>query len=214
MKKEKITLKKDRSGITLIELIVGCMLMGIVMVGVVAFSLSLQQMQEAQDKKTLLALRTEAVVKHFERTASRIIGDFDDPGVAYEGAGYTISSWVSLRTDEDETPGDYTDDLWTVYKVWGVDDQFLGVCKQYADPDPSTGTCGNLPPINYQILTNNLVRGESFLAFGPTTIYPSLYLNHVWLKIVTRWNPKLPSNDITNPSYRLEIRIYSPSHSF
>ncbi|MCK5178564.1 MAG: prepilin-type N-terminal cleavage/methylation domain-containing protein, partial [Candidatus Omnitrophica bacterium] len=65
----------DKKGITLTELIVASILIGIVMIGVAAFSASIEQLHTSTNRSTILTMKTTATMNHITRAAYLAVGD-------------------------------------------------------------------------------------------------------------------------------------------
>jgi len=103
-------LKINNKGLTLAELIVATIIMGILMVGIASMDIGLRNMFEGTSKNTLTSSKVSLLVHHVSRTIATAIGDENNPGVAFSGSN------IWIRTDSNITPSSYSDDDWYVYQ--------------------------------------------------------------------------------------------------
>ena len=69
----------DNRGLTLTELLVSSILMGIVMIGVAGFSVGIKRMQDTTDKQAIVAFHVSTAMAYFERVISQTYGSAADP---------------------------------------------------------------------------------------------------------------------------------------
>jgi len=105
----------QKKALTLTELIVVSLLIGIVMIGIVSFSASMKQMQVSTNRETILAMQTTAAMTHITTNAALAIGFSGDPGIFTNNSA--TREWISFRQDRNQTPDDYMDDTWTIYFI-------------------------------------------------------------------------------------------------
>lgn len=72
---------RTRKALTLTELLVSTILMGIVMTGVAAFSLFVKQARDSTGKGTILAVQTATAMHYMVADANKAVGDSSDRGV-------------------------------------------------------------------------------------------------------------------------------------
>ena len=198
----------SRKGLTLTELIVASILVGIVMVGIAGFSLSLVGIENTTNRTTLLVMQTSAAMSHITASASQAIGWIGNQGIAPAGANGVYRSFrldKDVNQNDNNTPGNYADDHWYIYTtIFGANGLFF--CRQNAGegPNPATGggTCTAGDAIQ---LLANLESWEHQLV--PTQAY-------VEIKLTTRFNPAQAAEPIDNPEHTFETRISPHAHSW
>lgn len=207
-------------GLTLVELIVSTFLIGIVMIGVVAFSLTIKQIQDATNKSSILKVRSMAFISHFSKKALLATGSQTNPGIRIS----PTSDWISFREDRNNTPNNYSDDWWNIYMRG-----FYDGAGTYADPwgihyctHQDTGAIDDYDPEG-----NALVDCASSSP-NPNTIllFPHLQTGlsnwevqtpgqYVRLKINAQYDPENPtSHPVDNPTVKTGIMVSPPSQSW
>jgi len=191
---------------TLIELLIASILIGIVMIGVLAFNLSIKRIQESTDKDTLIMMRTQASLTRMARDASMAIGDTTDRGIIILPEGALTS--VSFRHDRNNTPSDYTDDTWVIYYTSGTT---LYTCEQPVASFPGTPWIPNQtsgqPCSTGQatIVTTQLVGGSARFETSPGS--------YVQLSHTLRAIPANTAHPINNPEYTATINVRPLAHT-
>jgi len=102
----------QKSGLTLVELIVASMLIAIVLLGVVAFNLSLTQIQDDSFNQSTLSIQASTAMNYLEDDISMAIGNNSNPGVTTRTG--SITPGLCLR-QPDATPLTMVDNLWICY---------------------------------------------------------------------------------------------------
>jgi len=213
----KMTTQK---GLTLTELLVASFLMGIVMVGIAGFSVTIKRMQDTTDKQAILAIQTIAAMTHMERNISRTIGGQSDQGYASGNAGTPNRAYWSFRQDPSNTPYNTSDDTWRIYfrrTTGGAPTFELRTCVQPAGagaaqgPIPSflgSDPCGQP---NIQRVINKI---QSFSIVQTVNNSPSTLDFYYTATITARFNPSAAAEPIDNPDYTLSTRVHAPGHSW
>ena len=215
---------KGTRGITLTELLMATIMIGIVMLGVASFSGSINRLQGSTSRSTIVAMRTKAVMAKIVKDASSAVGDNQDCGT--EDSGYVnwdINCGSGIRTDQGgggklgicfrhdvaASPEDYTDDDWICYyKGAGADKKlfYCGITNPNDVPVTNAGKCN----LNIEILKLwpgndnyfNIVRN----AAGQ--------LRYVELTISNIYNRNLGAGDpMVNPTYSITTRVSPPGQS-
>ena len=107
---------------TLTEVIVASILVGIVMMGVMAFNVTLNKMQSSSNLYNILAMRALPVLNRIRQDVKLATGNSTDPGIVFANGNSGISSYISIRQDLSipPTPADNTDDKWIIYKEFEI----------------------------------------------------------------------------------------------
>jgi len=222
---------RKKNGLTLTELIVACVLIGIVMIGVVSFSLTIKQIQGSSSKLAILKMQTIAAVKEMSRDASMAIGDQNDPGVVVDTLN-TPPQFISFRHDLSRTPETYTDDTWSIYMfngntIAGLDANSLYKCTHADDPltpetapfDPFVLTeagvdCGDPDTFtNTSILLNNIdyvagvQDGISANFVTANQLYTDFTVNVIYI-------PGQTFHRADNPIYSVNSKVIPLAHSW
>ena len=195
-------------GLTLTELLVAAILMGIVMVGLISVNYAIRRMENSTSEATILAMQTAAAMRHITRNGLLTVGHEADPGIRYDLTTPPSVSYLSFRQDVASTPADFTDDEWTIYTDAGEANR-LYTCRQDASlgavPD-LTGPCNAL---QRTMLLNNVNTFTYQLVRDPAV--PSTYLE---VSLQAQYDVSQPSNPLTNPVQELNVQINPPSHSW
>jgi prepilin-type N-terminal cleavage/methylation domain-containing protein len=185
-----------KKGLTLTELLVASILIGIVMAGVVSYSFSIKQFQDSTNKSTVLAARVAAAMSFITKDASLAVGDATNPGILTYSSGNRRS--ICFRHDILGTPNDYADDNWVCYYKHNPADD-LRRCPNPTPPPPPTnnGQCGG--------------GSKSFFPLTVVDFYTVVNDGAGRLKyieiILSAKHASGAINPITNPEYTLTTRI-------
>ena len=189
-----------RKGITLTELLVASILIGIVMVGVIAVSFAIKKMQETTNKSALLAMRATAVITHMTKNVALAVGYQDDPGIVVG------ERWVSIRQEQGES-GNFTDDLWVIYYYSAHN---LYFCTQTVDEGgsvPDSG--GNCPESPSKLLSANVLKAK-FTLFND----PEQYQFYLAVELKTIYDSGQGEDLVNNPTFNVESRMSPAGHSW
>jgi prepilin-type N-terminal cleavage/methylation domain-containing protein len=231
MKVKTNTLKdilRENRGVTLTELLVASVMIGIVMIGVASYSGSITRLQGSTNRSTIVAMRTKAVMARIVEDAYSAVGDNENCGKDDDGVpewnlncGWGIRGFelgprksICFRHDVNVTPENYSDDAWTCYlkaPTGGPSRLFL---------------CGGPPtlPANVPVKNNgdcNANGGsEELLTFDPAenNFYQVVenaagQLEYVEITISNIYNRIPAEHPMTNPTYSITTRVSPPGHS-
>lgn len=198
-------------GLTLTELLVSTILIGIVMVGISAFSVFVKQARDSMTSGSLLAMQTATAMHYMMEDAMKAVGDNLDRGVRVYQSGTSQS--ICFRQDVNN-PASYADDIWTCY----YHGNSLGINRYYnvdsADV-PCTGVGYGCATYEAPILWNLVTvqpggngNGEFFQVIDDA----DGRFKAVDITLNTIANPDQPAHTISNPTYQLFTRISPPAH--
>ena len=189
-------------GLTLTELLVATILMGIVMAGVASFSLVVKQAGETTSSGTILAIQTVTAMRYIKEDALSAVGDNGNRGVVSSGL---FNESVCFRHDTNNTPS-YLDDTWACYWYDNASNA-LWKCASLAAPPASFNDCNpagaaikfvTLDPAAAQYFS---IVNDAQGRFG----YVDINLNAIA-------KPTQAADPIKNPTYQLTTRISPPAH--
>ena len=106
---------KQKSGFTLIEVIIAGLVSLIMLTGVATVDYSVRMMYKQQTPESLLAVETTAILRHISRNIQAATGDTNNVGIILVGEGTALAIRQDRTTSQ--TPGDYTDDVWMFYHL-------------------------------------------------------------------------------------------------
>ncbi|MBI5024070.1 MAG: prepilin-type N-terminal cleavage/methylation domain-containing protein [Candidatus Omnitrophica bacterium] len=195
-----------RKGLTLTELLVATILIGIVMTGVAAFSLFVKQARDSTGAGTILAVQTATAMHYLAEDANKAVGDNSNRGVAVDPADQLS---ICFRHDVSD-PASYADDTWACYWYDAATD---GLWK-CAD----RGAGAPVPPANFtgcqtgtgevRLVTLDRAAANYFKVVDDA----NGRFNYVDITLNTIANPARAANTITNPTYQLFTRVSPPAH--
>ncbi|MBF0523428.1 MAG: prepilin-type N-terminal cleavage/methylation domain-containing protein [Candidatus Omnitrophica bacterium] len=183
---------KKNHGLTLVELLVATILIGIVMMGVVSFNYAIQQMQSTTNKSALLSMQSIGLLGQVTRDVSQAVGNSAaNPGIITDSSHKTIS----VRQDLNNTPTDYSDDTWVTY-TWDDPSHTLTRCEQTGTP--IEGCAAN----HGTILSDKITNSTFWLkADQETSVF------YVELSLTLKDNPNEAANPSLNPTTTITTRI-------
>ena len=199
-----------KKGITLTELLVASILIGIVMIGVASFSVSIQQLQNSTNRSTILAMKTTAAMNRLTRDAYLAVGDETNRGIVNKLIPPRES--VCFRHDTND-PSSYADDTWTCYFFESaLDKRRLSLCPvptAEADVPPNnTGKCDGTGQRSL-LLTLNPAQGN----FHQIIEDSDGRLESIEITLSAIYDPTLAPHPITNPTYTATTQVSPPGHS-
>jgi len=110
-----------KTGFTLIELIVSIVLVSIVILGIFAINNVLSNNNQDYGQRYLVKSQTQATLNHILNNVSLAVGssiadNFGNPdiGILYGPSLQAIDS-LCIHQDPNQTPGNYSDDIWLCY---------------------------------------------------------------------------------------------------
>lgn len=192
-----------KNGITLTELLVASILIGVVMLGVASFNVSILQFQKTSDITAILALKAMTAMNYLVKDAYTVTGERTDEGIVTDEAG-SFQSICFRHNSAGGDPGSYADDQYTCY-LFEVDNDTFSRCPVPTPignvPPDSVADCGNR---NILFLTrSNTVWSISTDADGRTE-----YIDFTIDAIVDPANAEHP---VKNPIYTLTTQVSPPA---
>ena len=194
-----------KNGLTLTELLVATILIGIVMSGVAAFTFFIKQTRDSTGAGTILAVQTATAMHYLLEDANKAVGDSISRGVAFDSPDQLS---VCFRHDVND-PSVYTDDIWACYWYDATSD---GLWK-CVDRDSTT-----IPPADFADCQAGTGEIKLVTLDPAATDYFEVVddangrFNYVDLTLNTIADPGLPANTINNPTYQLSTRVSPPAH--
>lgn len=205
-----LLIRINKKGLSLTELLVATVLMGIVMMGVISINYAMRRMEGTTSKSTVLAIQTAAAMNHITKNGLLAVGFESDPGIVLQLTTPPAVSYLSFRQDINGTPGNFSDDLWVIYTDGGQANE-LYTCTQDAGtgPIPNTGSGGRCETTGNLVLLNNVSAINYQLVRDATT-----HSTYVDIDIQTQADVTQPADPIRNPTYELTVQISPPFHSW
>lgn len=216
----------NRKALTLTELLVSSVLMGVVMVGIAGYSATLKRMFDTSDKQTILAMQAATVIGHIERNVVMSSGYLKtgEPNFSYVQFLGNPQDYWSFRTDPNNTPMQENDDTWAIIfrDVAGPDQYDLYACFQGVGVGPGLGPNpdnGNTPcgANRIRLVTNRL---QSITMNRVINASPSVLDMYVDVDMTISQNPTCVAPTVgcddpfDDPAFRMTTRIPMTSHSW
>lgn len=133
-----------KKGVTFVELLVSTILVGIVMLGVVSFSMTIKNLQESSNTFGNTSMELMAAVRLLSRDIMLAVGDESDRGIVTYQNGTKQNICFRLDKNIPVTPGDYSDDTWNCYyhgNSYGI--HYLENVPANVVPCTSWASCNN-----------------------------------------------------------------------
>ena len=195
---------KNSKALTLVELLVATVLMGIVMTGVISAEYAARSAEQKNSRGSLVSMITSALLLDMNKNLSLATGNVGDRGISSNqeiDPNWTGPTDLCVRkedpTNATPDPGDYSDDRWTCYTKIGFN---LWTCDQLATPRACTGADRLLGQLN------------AFLV--DVTADAVAHNFYVDLSIANRYDHAAAVSPSTNPQVTVTARVYPTQHSF
>ncbi len=193
-------------GLTLTELLVASILMGIVMTGVAAFSFFIKQARDSTGAGTILAVQAATAMHYLVEDANKAVGDNSDRGVVSGTSGAALGS-ICFRHDTND-PASYADDTWACYWYRSLD-RSLWKCA-------IRSAAAGAPPADFQAC-NPAIKLVPLVFSSPQYFLivnesASGRFSHVDITLNTIADPMQASDTMNNPTYQLFTRVSPPAH--
>ncbi len=196
---------RNKKALSLTELLVSSVLIGIVMVGVAAFSLATKQTRDSTSRATVLSIQTAAALNFVKADAMKAVGDNVNRGVVTGSQGTSRS--ICFRHDDND-PTSYAGDTWQCY--------FSDSSLLYRCTAPTAG----VPPAPTDFaLGCNQGTGAVFLVQLSQTDFTAVTddaatgrFEYISIFLNTIYDPADAADPILNPTYSLSTRIKPPGH--
>ncbi len=188
-----------QSGLSLVELILSNILIGIVMLGVVSIQQATKQVEvRINNNRGVVLQRTAAMLLDVGKNAYLAVGD--NGSVAGRGMTFqTGPARYCFRQDFPGTPTNYADDTWVCFDQNQND---LFKCQR-----ASPGACVAANPT--RVLIGNIILDGITISNPFITGIP-----YVQISITNRNDPTLAADPTKNPEVTLTTDVYPLGHSF
>lgn len=180
---------KSKNGLSLTELIVASVLIGIIMIGVISFTLSIKQIQRTTSRSTVPSVRLSSVMFEIAQDGALATGDATDTGITWDDVG--PDRVLCFRQDTDDTPDNYANDVLVCYLIDGNNI----ICKKVTD---NTGAILSAFPNLITITQNDF--------FDVITDVDGK-IKYIEVFLTTSNDPSAGPHPIDNPEFTLETRI-------
>ena len=173
-------MRHHQKGLTLAELLVTTMIIGVVMMGMVSVDFAIRSNDQQQSRLSVATLRTAATIQDVVATATQAFGDMTTRCIQTANLTTDATNYICIYRDWG-TPANYTDDSWQCYTRHGNN---LHKCTRTLVADK--GACTNAAPIigTVTIDTFNAPDTPVFM-----TTSPNFYFQ---ITIKNRYDPTRP----------------------
>jgi prepilin-type N-terminal cleavage/methylation domain-containing protein len=104
----------NQNGLTLAELLVTTMIIGVIMIGMVSVDYAIRTNDQEQSRSSIATLRTSATLQDIVATATQASGDAATRCVQMANLTTDATNYICIYRDFG-TPSVFTDDSWTCY---------------------------------------------------------------------------------------------------
>ena len=187
---------------TLIELLVATMLMGIVMLGIVSVDFAVRRMQKNVSKDTFVTMRTSATLLDISKNAAAMTGDQNNSGF-----NNGVSSRFCFREDINSsgvsnlTPDSYGDDNWICYQQ-----SVTSILKCNSGSSPANCLPGSF-------IVGTAVAGGLSVSFVPDNAQ-TVQNSSIAISIQNRFSPSQPVSIPDNPEVNISTQVSPTLQSF
>ncbi len=206
--------KYNNRGLTLTELLVATILMGIVMLGIISVDYGIKQMSKSTSNTAFLKMYTSATLQDIARNASLITGNSTDPGFLINPKRFYFRQDINATTQAaNNTPADTSDDAWICYdqSQGGANSVNIYRCR-FNSPVVTTKDCFDVLAIGRTTIGTAVDSTLDIQGIvdniAPTQKY---YLE---ISITNRKDPSLAADPLTNPEVTLSTRVDPVSRSW
>ncbi len=215
---------------TLTELLVTSVLVGIVTLGLIAAEQAVRLSRNASLRDSQVSIQIQAIALSLSRDISLTVGDFSDAGIYLQYDVLGLLAFSCFRHAAGNV-NSYSDDLWY---CWQYDrranvpflqgaTRFIYSCGDLVTI-PATNSCLSLPADQYHtwdIKFTDLgitVMDTANVAIDPTGFNPPGYIrnqsiNSIRLHLSTLYDISQPESPIENPRYTIDTWINPPGLS-
>lgn len=186
---------------TLAELLVAMVLMGIVMIGIVSVDFALRGMQKNISRDTFVNMRTSATMLDIAKNAAAMTGDQNNVGFNNTVPNrYCFREDINSSSVPNNTPHDYKDDRWICYQQSGTN---ILKCSGAALSNCGIGS----------FILGTAISGGLNIQFIPDSI-ETVQNSSVTISITNRFNPTQAQSPVDNPEVTMTTKVSPGTQSF
>lgn len=210
--------RRSSHGLTLTELLISSVIVGIIMLGVVSLDSVIGKKRQIATADNLLALNTRVTVNHMLKNALQAVGygtqeyqgiligdQVGDQGINGPGTFCVNQDIKPLSTEVNWTPLDHSDDRWVCYTLNPTDHKIY-FCEKANDVAASyrgAGRCSSGEIVGQAV--SWAPKFEVDNSEGGVKLVFSISLT-------TRFNPAKPKSN-SNPEHTVTISSSPPGHA-
>ena len=133
--------RRKQNGLTLAELLITTMIIGIVMIGIVSVDYAVRSSDQQQSRTSLVSLRTSAALEDIVTTATQAFGDSATRCIQMGNLTTDNTNYICVYRDSG-SPAVYSDDSWQCYTRRSTD---VHKCTRSLASDK--GACAAADPV-------------------------------------------------------------------
>ena len=202
----------SNNAMTLTELIVASVLVGIVTLGLIAAEQAIRMSRQSSHRDAQISAQLQAAMIKLNQDASSTVGDVTDTGIYQYSLGDDLGICFRQAAGDANT---YMDDIfncWSVNKSSGL----LTSCSDAMLPAPFTSCIGKPDQFDWVTLIPFDITYPTFYSVvntSDTTIAPTNFIiknqkiSYIQLDLRSRYNRSVADHPIENPTYILNARI-------
>jgi len=198
-------MKKATQGMTLTELLIASILVGIIMAGAVSVDFAIRRGRKNMADGAKIAMELNAAMLQMTRDAMAATGDASSPGIVSDDTGAIFN--ICFRYDANMTPNSYADDEWICYSQ-DTTQKIIRRCIQTAASGPLGGESA-CPAGSERITQMRSDYASPFFA----VIQTGGEIDRIHFSLSTCADPSQAENPITNPCQSVTSSINPPSMS-
>jgi len=200
-------LRRSNRGLTLTELMIAAILVGIVMLGAVSVDFAIRRGRQNMAESSRMAAELEAAMLQISRDAMATMGDAG--AAANNGITWNTGAVqnICFRNIPDNDPNTYTGDQWTCYSRTNASREIFR-CTNLA-PVAILGPGQSCPAGSQSIMHTTI----PFFTVNTTATAWGTRIDHIDFDLNTCADPGQPQHPISNPCLNVESRINPPSLS-
>lgn len=193
-------------GLTLAELLIASVLVGVVAIGAAGVMIGMRRIQGSSSLASFLVIHSSAVMAHIQRNVLQATGYQSDLGIILSPGSsppyYSFRQDANSSGTSNNTPADYSDDTWIIYVLDPA--ETLSYCLQAA----SSGSVPTAACLSGAMELTNRVQSLTFTFVANAVDF------YVEVDLQTISDPASAQNPMTNPSYSLTTKITPVSHTW
>jgi len=194
-------------GLTLTELLIASVLVGVLTLGAAGVMIGMRKIQGSSRLSSFLVIHSSAVMAHIQRSVLQATGYQSDPGIILNSGSspryYSFRQDTNSSGTTNNTPANYADDTWVIY-IHDTTAYKLSSCRQAA----SSGAAPTAACVSGAVELTNRVQSLTFTFVADAVNF------YVGVNLQTISNPASAQNPMANPSYNLATKITPTSHTW
>lgn len=204
-------LLQSNKALTLTELLVASIMIGIVILGVVSFNFTVGSIERTTNRSTIIKTRAASAMLQMKRDVQLAVGDVRNPGIiSFEPNANDRA--ICFRHDGGD-PSTYGDDVWACYYHGGSNGLWLCPDKAAQPTDYTEASCASSAALPFHF---KLTDGEFYEILSTTDSENLDHIDYVKIMLNTAYDPSTfvscDTDPLKNPCYSLTTQISPVGH--